>query len=173
LPDEKTARLATAYTWYDGKGLKRFPDEPIAEGNFVYSADYPYRGPKSLYAGGAGLSSTAADYARFCQMMLEGGKLDGARLLGRKSVELMTQDQLGKIDADTGFGLGFGVEGVKGPLTELGSPGRYGWGGFYYTYFFIDPKENMVGVFMAQLHPTGGLNIDRSFETLAYQAIVD
>jgi CubicO group peptidase (beta-lactamase class C family) len=173
LPDEKTARLATAYTWYDGKGLKRFPEEPIAEGNFVYSADYPYRGPKSLYAGGAGLSSTAADYARFSQMMLEGGKLDGARLLGRKSVELMTQDQLGKIDADTAFGLGFGVAGVKGPLMELGSPGRYGWGGFYYTYFFIDPKENMVGVFMAQLHPTGGLSLDRTFETLAYQAIVD
>ena len=173
LPDEKTARLATAYTWYAGKGLKRFPDEPIAEGAFVYSADYPYRGPKSLYAGGAGLSSTAADYARFCQMMLEGGKLDGARLLSRKSVELMTQDQLGKINADTGFGLGFGVAGIKGPLTELGSPGRYGWGGFYYTYFFIDPKESMVGIFMAQLHPTGGLSLDRTFETLAYQAIVD
>jgi CubicO group peptidase (beta-lactamase class C family) len=173
LPDDKVARLATAYTWYDGKGLNRFPEKPIVEGAFSYSADYPYRGPKSLFAGGAGLCSTAADYARFCQMILNGGQLDGARLLSRKTVELMTHDQLGKISADSGFGLGFGVNGVKTPLEEVGSPGNFGWGGFYFTQFVIDPREQLIGIFMAQLHPTGDLNLDRLFEALAYQAITD
>ena len=85
----------------------------------------------------------------------------------------MSNDQLGRIQADLGFGLGFGVSGVKAPLDELGSPGQYGWGGFFYTTFFIDPKEQMIGIFMAQLHPTGELNLDRTFVTLAYQAIND
>jgi len=173
LPQDKVSRLATAYTWYDGKGLARFPDQPITEGAFTYSADYPYRGPKALYAGGAGLCSTVSDYARFCQMMLNGGQYNGKRLLSRKAVELMSNDQLGRIQADLGFGLGFGVSGVKAPLEELGSQGQYGWGGFFYTTFFIDPKEQMIGIFMAQLHPTGELNLDRTFVTLAYQAIND
>ena len=173
VPDDKVARLATAYTWYDGKGLSRFPDKPIDEGAFSYSADYPYRGPKKLFAGGAGLCSTAADYARFCQMILNGGKIDGARLLSRKSVELMTHDQLGKVSPDFGFGIGFGVSGEKGPLDEIGSPGNYGWGGFFYTLFVIDPKEDLIAIFMAQLHPTGGLNIDQIFRALAYQSIID
>jgi CubicO group peptidase (beta-lactamase class C family) len=106
-------------------------------------------------------------------MMLNGGTLDGKRLLSRKTVELMTNDQLGRISPETAFGLGFGVYGVKSPLAEAGSPGQYGWGGFFYTQFFIDPKEQMIGVFMAQLHPTGGLTLDRLFQSLAYQAIVD
>jgi CubicO group peptidase (beta-lactamase class C family) len=173
LPQNKVSRLATAYTWYDGKGLARFPDKPITEGPFTYSADYPYRGPRTLFAGGAGLCSTVADYARFCEMMLNGGQYQGKRLLSRKSVELMTHDQLGRIQPDMGFGLGFGVSGVKAPLEELGSPGQYGWGGFFYTTFFIDPKEQMIGIFMAQLHPTGDLNLDRAFVILAYQAIND
>ncbi|HYM75332.1 MAG TPA: serine hydrolase domain-containing protein [Candidatus Dormibacteraeota bacterium] len=172
-PDNKLDRLATAYTYYSEKGLNRFPDAPIREGAFVYSADYPSRGPKKLFSGGAGLVSTAMDYARFCQMMLEEGKLGNVRLLSRKSVELMTHDQLGKIGPDQGFGLGFGIEGVKEPLSELGSPGSYNWGGFFYTGFSIDPKEQMIVVFMAQLHPTGDLTLDRQVHELAYQAISD
>jgi len=173
LPDDKVARLATVYTYYDGKGLNRFPDTPITEGTFTYSADYPYRGPKKLFSGGAGLSSTASDYARFCQMMLNGGKLGNVRLISRKTVELMSHDQLGKIGPDQGFGLGFGIDGAKGPLSELGSVGTYSWGGFYYTTFSIDPKEDLVVVFMGQLHPTGNLNVNREVHILAYQAIID
>src|SRR5215471_748394 len=173
LPDSKMARLAVAYTYYQGKGLERFPDTPITEGTFSYSADYPYRGPKKLFAGGAGLSSTVADYYRFCQMMLQGGKLGELRLLSRKSVELMSHDQLGHVSDDFAFGIGFGVDGVKTPLKELGSPGTYGWGGFFYTQFSIDPKEDMIVIFMGQLHPTGGLELDRQVHALAYQAIVD
>ena len=123
IPDDQLNRLATAYTYYPDKGLNRFPNTPITEGDFSYSADYPYRGPKKLFSGGAGLNSTAADYARFCQMMLQGGKFGNVRILSRKSVELMTHDQLGRISPDQAFGLGFGIEGVKGPLTELGTPG--------------------------------------------------
>ncbi|MGH9494962.1 MAG: serine hydrolase domain-containing protein, partial [Candidatus Sulfotelmatobacter sp.] len=120
-PDNKLDRLAAAYTYYDGKGLDRFPDTPIREGSFVYSADYPYRGPKKLFSGGAGLVSSAMDYARFCQLMLDEGKVGSIRLLSRKSVELMTHDQLGKIGPDQAFGLGFGIEGIKQPLSELGT----------------------------------------------------
>jgi CubicO group peptidase (beta-lactamase class C family) len=126
-----------------------------------------------LFSGGAGLVSTAMDYARFCQMMLDGGKVGNTRLLGRKSVELMTHDQLGKIGPDQGFGLGFGVDGVKEPLSELGSVGEFNWGGFFYTGFNIDPKEQMIVIFMAQLHPTGELRLDREVDVLAYQAIND
>lgn len=172
-PDNKVDRLATAYTYYPDKGLNRFPDTPIRERSFVYSADYPTRGPKKLFSGGAGLVSTAMDYARFCQMMLDDGKVGSTHLLSRKTVELMTQDQLGKISTDMGFGLGFGVNGVKGPLSELGSVGEYNWGGFFYTGFTIDPKEQMIVIFMAQLHPTGGLTLDRQVNELAYQAITD
>lgn len=173
VPDNKVARIAAAYTWYPGKGLNRFPDTPIVEGSFSYSADYPYRGPKKLYSGGAGLCSTAEDYARFCQLMLDGGKLGATRLLSRKSVELMSHDQLGKMSQDQAFGLGFGVNGVKGPLTELGSSGEFNWGGFFYTAFSIDPKEQMITIFMSQMHPDSGRDLETLFHTLAYQAIVD
>ncbi len=172
-PEDKLARLAAAYTYYPDKGLNRFPDTPITEGPFTYSADYPYRGPKKLFSGGAGLTSTAADYARFCQMMLDGGKIGNQRLLSRKSIELMTQDQLGRISPDQAFGLGFGIEGLKAPLTEIGTPGEYDWGGFFYTAFSIDPKEQMIVIFMAQLHPSGDLALDRQVHALAYQAIAD
>jgi CubicO group peptidase (beta-lactamase class C family) len=172
-PESKISRLATAYTYYADKGLNRFPDTPIREKSFVYSADYPTKGPKKLYSGGAGLVSTAMDYARFCQMMLDDGRPGGTRLLSRKSVELMSHDQLGKISSDIGFGLGFGVDGVKGPLQELGSVGSYDWGGFFYTGFSIDPKEQMIVIFMAQLHPTGELTLDKQVHELAYQAIND
>lgn len=172
-PESKLDRLAAAYTYYADKGLNRFPDTAITEGSFVYSADYPYRGPKKLFSGGAGLVSTAADYARFCQMMLDDGKVGNTRLLSRKSIELMTHDQLGKISSDQAFGLGFGVDGVKGPLPELGSPGEYNWGGFFYTGFSIDPKEKMIVIFMGQLHPTGYLTLDHQVHELAYQAIND
>jgi len=173
LPDAKVSRIAVAYTYYDGKGLNRFPDTPIVEGPMIYSADYPYRGPKKLFAGGAGLVSTVMDYARFSQMILNGGKLGNTRILSRKTVELMSHDQIGKIDPDMGFGIGFGISGIKAPLDELSSAGAIGWGGFFYTTFSIDPKEDMIVVFMAQLHPAGGLTLDHEVQVLAEQAVSD
>lgn len=172
-PENKLDRLAVAYTYYPDKGLSRFPETPITEGAFSYSADYPYRGPKKLFSGGAGLNSTAADYARFCQMLLNAGKLGNTRILSRKSIELMTHDQLGKIAPDRAFGLGVGIEGTKAPLLEVGTPGEFGWGGFFYTSFSVDPKEEMIVIFLCQLHPTGALELDRQVHELAYQAIND
>jgi CubicO group peptidase (beta-lactamase class C family) len=173
VPDNKVDRLATAYIYYPDKGLNPFPDTPITEGSFTYSADYPVRPPKKLFSGGAGLNSSVPDYARFSQMILNGGKLGNVRILSPKSVELMTHDQLGKISPEQGFGLGFGVDGVKAPLEELGTPGQYGWGGFFYTEFSVDPKEDMIVIFMGQLHPTGDLTLNRKVHVLAYQAITN
>jgi len=172
--DEKAARFATAYTYYPDKGLQPIADgQVVQEGQFSYSADYPYRGPRTYFSGGGGLSSTAEDYYRFCQMMLNRGEVNGARLLSRKSVELISQNHVqGKLD-EMGYGLGFGVTSEPRFLTELGSVGSYYWGGFYYTSFVIDPKEDLVAVFMGQLHPTGGLDLDNKVIRLAYQAIQD
>jgi len=172
--DEKAARFATAYTYYPDKGLQPITDgQVVTEGQFSYSADYPYRGPRTYFSGGGGLCSTAEDYYRFCQMMLNNGELHGARLLSRKSVELISQNHVqGKLD-EFGYGLGFGVTSEPRFLTELGSVGSYYWGGFYYTSFVIDPKEDLVAVFMGQLHPTGGLDLDSKVIRLAYQAIKD
>jgi CubicO group peptidase (beta-lactamase class C family) len=172
--DEKAARLATAYTYYSDKGLQPIADgQVVKEGQLSYSADYPYRGPRTYFSGGGGLSSTAEDYYRFCQMMLNGGQLNGVRILSRKSVELISQNHVqGKLE-EMGYGLGFGVTSEPKFLTELGSVGSYYWGGFYYTAFVIDPKEDLIAIFMGQLHPTGGLNLDDKAIRLAYQAIKD
>ena len=173
-PDDRVARLAAADTYDEGKGLARFADGTfLMDGPDPYTADYPNNGPKTLFSGGAGLCSTAMDYARFCQLMLNGGALGNVRLLSRKSVELMSHDSLGKIDPKMGFGLGFGVNGAKQPLDEIGSAGSFNWGGFYYTSFEIDPKEDMIIISMAQLHPTGGLGLDKEVKILAYQALDD
>jgi CubicO group peptidase (beta-lactamase class C family) len=172
LPDDKVQRLAAAYTYYPDKGLQLFPEgKVIKEGNLAYASDYPYRGPRTYLSGGGGLCSTTEDYYRFCQMMLNGGELNGTRLLSRKSVELMSLNHnQGKLD-EFGYGLGFGVNSEPRFLTELGSVGAYYWGGFFYTSFVIDPKEDMVAIFMGQLHPTGDLNLDAKAIRLAYQAL--
>jgi len=172
LSDEQASRLATAYTYDSAKGLQPILDKQvIQEGTFAYTADYPYRGPRKYFSGGGGLCSTAEDYYRFCQMLLNGGELNGTRILSRKSVELVSQNHMqGKLD-DFGYGLGFGVTSDPKFLKELGSVGSYYWGGFYYTSFVIDPKEDMVAIFMAQLHPTGGLNVDSKAIMLPYQAV--
>lgn len=174
LPEEKVPRLATAYTYYPEKGLQPIADKQVVkEGEIAYSADYPYRGPRTYFSGGAGLCSTAEDYYRLCQMMLNNGQWSGTRLLSRKSVELIRQNHVpGKLE-DFGYGLGFGVTSEPRFLRELGSVGSYYWGGFYYTSFVIDPKEDLIVIFMGQLHPTGGLNLDSKVIRLAYQAIID
>jgi CubicO group peptidase (beta-lactamase class C family) len=174
LPDEKVPRLATAYTYYPEKGLQLILDgQVVKEDDSTYSADYPYRGPRTYFSGGGGLCSTAEDYYHFCQAMLNRGEFNGVRLLGRKSVELISQNHVGEKREEAGYGLGFGVFSEPRHLTELGSLGSYYWGGFYYTAFVIDPKEDLIAIFMGQLHPSGGLNLDEKVKRLAYQAIKD
>lgn len=173
LSDEQVSRLATAYAYFEDKGLQRFPDKPLSIGDFKYSADYPYNGPNTYFSGGGGLCSTTEDYFRFCQMLLNGGELDGVRLLSRKSVDLISQDHTGDLVEEMGYGLGFGNYSKTSHLLELGTIGAYFWGGFFYTDFIIDPKEDMIVIFMGQLYPTGGLNLDSKVLNLAYQAIID
>ena len=174
-PEDKVSRLVAAYAYDEQKGLHPILDNQVMEGQggFQYTADYPYRGPHTYFSGGGGLCSTAEDYYRFCQMMLNGGELNGARILSRKSVELMSQNHVqGKTDL-LDYGLGFGTKGEPQRLTELGSVGSYYWGGFYYTTFVIDPKEDLIAIFLGQMNPSGGLNLDSKAITLAYQAIKD
>ena len=172
-PETKRQRIATVYERTKDGPITRKSQEPTVEGSLIYSTDYPYNGPRTYFSGGGGLVSTAFDYARFAQMMLNGGKFNGVRLLSRKTVELMTTDQLAKMGVDYGFGLGFGVVRDESDLNEIGSVGRYGWGGFFFTNFFIDPQEQMIGIFLCQLHPSGGLDLGERIRILSYQAIAD
>src|SRR5208283_1651127 len=172
-PEDRVARLATAYA-YDDQGLHPILDNQVMNGGgFQFTADYPYRGPHTYFSGGGGLTATAEDYYRFCQMMLNGGELNGVRIISRKSVELMSTNHV--VDKPDGgnYGLGFGTTSTPQQLTELGSVGTFASGGFYYTTFVIDPKEDLIAIFMGQLHPTGGLRLDSKAITLAYQAIKD
>ncbi len=175
LPDGKEQRMAAVYTQGKDGTLKRQDDE-VSAGDVQGDVHYPYRGPKKYFSGGGGLSSTAVDYARFAQMILNKGELGGRRLLSPTTIELMTIDHVRKITGDEGapsFGLGFFVETAEDGFSELTSEGTHGWGGFWYTQFFVSPEEEMIGVFMAQLYPPGDLKVNQKFKVLAHQAIVD
>ena len=133
----------------------------------------------ALESGGGGLMSTAADYARFLQCLLNGGELDGARLLGPRTVEFMTADHLGSIPNHDpllppghGFGLGFAVRTATGLATMPGSVGTYHWGGIAGTTFFVDPAEDFFGILMTQA-PNQRDHYRLLFRTLAYAALVD
>lgn len=166
LPAEKSRRFATVYSIGPG-GLTRAPKEGTGQGDYV-------TGPRKAFSGGAGVLSTAADYARFLQMLLNGGELDGVRLLGPKSVQLMTSNHVGNLyqEGRFGFGLGFEIVEHVGRSGRLGSAGEFGWGGAYYTKFWVDPVEKLVAVFMTQLLPSGGSALQDQFRVLVNQAIV-
>ena len=170
LPPAKQDRLSVVYGLKDGS-LQRLPEMGGMEGQGAY-----LNGPRKSFSGGAGLLSTARDYARFLQMMLNGGTLDGQRLLSRKTVELMTTDHLRDIpyvDGE-GFGLGFYVVDDVGARGVPGSPGEFGWGGAYHSTYWADPQEDLVVVYFTQMRGnTGGLDDHAKLRALVYQAIVD
>jgi CubicO group peptidase (beta-lactamase class C family) len=166
VPAEKAGRLAQAYATDKATG------KPIE----LLDVTKP---PKND-AGGAGSAGTTVDYARFCQMLLNGGQLDGVRLLSRATVSHMTADHLGSmklagnLDRGYGFGLGFAVRKETGLNATPGSAGEYRWGGAAGTAFWVDPKEQMVVVFMTQNQPGAPRRYDRElFRQLVQQAIVD
>jgi CubicO group peptidase (beta-lactamase class C family) len=132
-------------------------------------------GPRKSFSGGAGLLSTAGDYARFLETMLEGGQLEGKRLLSRKTVELMTTDNLHGVpfNPGQGFGLGFSVVKDVGARGEPGSLGEFGWGGAYHSTYWVDPVEKLVVVYLTQLNPAGDVDDFARLRALIYQAIVD
>lgn len=168
LPDARD-RLAAVYAANGRGGFARAADGPLGQGAYV-------DGPHASFSGGAGLLSTASDYVRFLQMLLNGGTLDGARILAPATVALMTRNHVGTVynaSGATGFGLGFEVLLDPGRAAQYGSVGRFGWGGAYATTYWVDPGQDLVAVFMIQLMPSGGLDLADKFRTLVYQAIVD
>ena len=171
LPPAQKDRLAAVYSAKDGK-IERAADPGTGQGHYV-------EGPRVAFSGGAGLLSTARDYGRFLQMLLNGGEIDGVRLLSPKTVELMTADHTGTLFADArndraglGFGLGFEVTEDLGLSGRHGSLGAYGWGGAYHTTYWVDPSEKLVALLMTQLLPAGGSDLHARFRALVYQSIV-
>lgn len=168
LPESKVDRLATVYSAAEGGTLERAP----SPGGMVGQGAYVH-GPRKSFSGGAGLLSTADDYASFLQMMLNGGELNGNRILSRKSVELMTVDHLAGIpfEPGVGFGLGFRVVKDLGARGVLGSVGEFSWGGAYHSTYWVDPREQLVVVYFTQLIPAGNLDDYGKLRALIYQAL--
>ncbi len=169
LPKYKVNRLATVYSKEEEEELKRAPEpgHTVGQGHYV-------EGPRASFSGGAGLLSTAMDYARFLQMMLNGGTYNGERILSRKSVELMTTDHMRDIPYGRdgrGFGLGFTVATDLGARGILGSVGDYGWGGAYHSHYWVDPAEELVVVYFTQVIPAWGLDDHGKLRALVYQAL--
>ena len=175
VPTEKLPRLATCYAVTPEGGM-RVQDDALQS---------RYAKPPHLVSGGGGLVSTIDDYLRFCQMLLAGGTLDGARLLSPKTVELMTKNHLpgGKELPDlslslfseagyagVGFGLGFAVTLDPARTLLPGSAGDYSWGGLASTYFWIDPREDLIVIFMTQLMPSTTYPLRRELRNAVYSA---
>jgi CubicO group peptidase (beta-lactamase class C family) len=190
VPAEKMGRLATVYT-HGKAGRSGTASTSGGNGNgsgaaqarFVRSepvaSSYPEKG-RGFAAGGSGMFSTIGDYARFAQMLLNGGELDGVRILGRKTVELMTANHLNHLSKVThgssdseGFGLGVAVRVDLAKGNELGSLGQFGWSGAATTTVNIDPQERLVALVFAQHMPFNEHDLFWNFTTLAYQALVD
>ena len=153
-------------------GLKRLDSELIVEGSFVYSADHPYRVQERYFSGGGGLCSTITDYWRFAQMLLNQGEFQGKRLLHAETVQLMTSDHVPDIKKDDGFGLGVSVRRKKSGSGSQQGIGTFGWGGFWYTTCFVDPGQDLIGICMAQLHPSKA-TLNGKFEGLVRGAVQD
>lgn len=168
IPANRVIDVATVYTTTPKGLVKQEPPAPLPAG-------------VEFYSGAGGLAGTAEDYFRFCQMLLNGGQLDGARLLSRKSVELMTDNAVSDLNLGNypvegqdlkgyGFGLGVRVRKSTGASGWLGSVGDYGWAGANGTYFWIDPKEQLIGIVMMATR-VGRLRTE--FPNAVYQAISD
>lgn len=178
VAESERARLAACYA-VTTRGQRVLQDAPERS---------PYLAPPSFVSGGGGLVSTASDYLKFCQMMLNKGELGGARFLSPKTVALMTANHLpGGKDltelsvslfgeaayAGVGFGLGFSVTVDPAKTLIPGTAGEYAWGGAASTAFWIDPKEKLIVIFMTQLLPSSHYPIRRELRTLAYSAITE
>jgi len=169
LPKQKFSRLASLYQMGDDGKL------------FKVTKYFPYPKPQTYFSGGAGLVSTAADYSRFAQMLLNFGELDGKRILSRKTIELMTTNSIGDlyifnpfrhngIMGDK-FGYGFGIRTERGVYDELESIGSFGWDGAFYTRFWVDPREQLIGIFLSQVDNNWSENLIGKFKNLVYQSI--
>jgi CubicO group peptidase (beta-lactamase class C family) len=178
VPADKADRLAACYS-ADGKGGMTLQDDPATSSFLV---------PPSFISGGGGLCSTAADYLTFCRALIDGGELGGVRLIGPKTLALMTSNHLpGGRDLPEmsrslfseaayngiGFGLGFSVTLNPAQTLIPGSAGEYAWGGAATTSFWIDPAEELIAIFMTQVLPSSTYPLRRELRTMVYSAITD
>ena len=178
VPDEKIHRFAANYQRTENDDLQLFDSPETSH----------YQRSPGLFSGGGGLVSTVHDYYKFASMLLNQGEYEGTRLLGRKTVELMTSNHMpGHGDLASmgqavfsestydgiGFGLGFSVMLDPATAQILGTEGEFAWGGAASTYFFIDPDEDMLVIFLTQLMPSSAYPIRRELRVLAYQSIID
>jgi len=181
LPKQKTSRLSVVYNQEDYKLVRAEENGDDGSSEHEVTQGHYVNGPRKSFSGGAGLLSTSSDYAKFLQMLLNGGVYNDHRLLSRKSVELMTADHLNgdhykgvrfPWDWGTGFGLGFSITNDMGDRGTLGSVGEYGWGGAYHSSYFVNPEEKLVVVYFTQVVPIT-LDDHQKLKALVYQAIVD
>ena len=167
LPKRKQNRLVSLYENTDN-GIKKV-DHPIYDGSNLL---YPNLEKGKYFSGGAGLSSTVEDYAKFLQVFLNGGMYNGVRLLSRKTVTLMLTDQL-KESMGSPFGLGFGLETSGNDHQSIVSLGSFSWGGAFNTHYWADPQEKLIGMIFTQLYNTRYWSIGSYFQNLSYQALGD
>ena len=166
LPEEKAGRLVAVHKRENG-AWTRYPVT-------FYDPDYPIKGAKTFFSGGAGLCSTARDYATFLQMYVNGGELNGTRFLSRTTIETIMQDQEGGLwgGNEKHHGLAFAVVSPGGVAKGgLGSAGTFEWGGYFNTQYFADPKERTIGVLLKQTQGNTGDNTGTTFRTLVQAAI--
>ena len=166
LPASEQERLAAVYSSDDDGRITRAPEGPRGQGHYV-------DGPRRSFSGGAGLLSTARDYARFLEMIRSGGVLGSARILSPRTVSLMTTNQIGTLHSPAGLGYGFGFQTTdRYGANGLDSQGAFGWGGAYGTVYRVDPEARLVMVLMIQLIPNR-TDIRTTFPTLVYQALTE
>ena len=168
LPKEKENRLVVLYA-------QDSVNSPIYKSKNISNQTYPYAGAKTYFSGGAGVVGTVSDYARFCQMILNGGSFNGKQILGRKTIELMSRNQIGELDmwgSGNKFGLGFEISTPKGLTLISGSENGLGWGGMYNTDYYIDPKEDMILLIYNNMNPSANWDVHKRFRAVVYQALV-
>jgi CubicO group peptidase (beta-lactamase class C family) len=166
LPTEKRTRLTAVYASGQDRIAVRAPDGGRGQGHYV-------EGPRKSFAGGAGLLSTARDYARFLEMIRRGGALDGVRILAPKTVALMTTNLVGTLHSATGLGHGLAFETVdQAGAGGLSSVGSFGWGGAYGSWYRVDPTERLTMVLMIQMFPNN-TDVRTKFPTMVYQALTE
>ena len=168
LPNSKADRLVAVQKKEDDKWVKY----PVT----FYDTDYPIKGAKAFFSGGAGLSSTALDYATFLQMYLNGGELNGIRILSRTTVQAIMGNQTGDLfgGVDEYYGLAFGIVRQGGQdKGGIGSIGTFDWGGYFNTQYFADPKEQTIGILMKQTQGPVNDETGWKYRQLIGQAIDD
>lgn len=168
LPESKHDRLVTVQQKDKNGEWTPYPET-------FYDPDYPKTGAMTFFSGGAGLSGTAADYAKFLQMYLNNGEYAGRRLLSRTTVNFMMQNQVGDLrgDGSSDYGLAFGLIDEDGEARGNGSEGVFFWGGYFNTSYFADPNENVIGILFKQTQGPTGDQTRWKFRQLVFQAIDD